>query len=491
MTASPTETGVPYGQRLLDLANERGDEVAVVVVGADREVELTWSQLEEQSCRLGRVFSQQGVVAGDRVALELQNSAELVIAFLATWKVGGVPVPMRWDLPDWERQRLLEVVSAKLEVTGESINALLEAASTQSSDPMPVAVSPQGNGICSSGSTGMPKVIVSERPAVWVPATSTPFAENWRPVPRPQRILVPAPMYHTNGFTTLWFLMGGDQLFILEKFDAALFVDVVERHRISTWTATPTMLQRIAALPDIDSRDFSSIVWFLQGAAVMPPSLLRRWFELLSPEQIFMAYGMTEQLGLTALRGDEWLTHEGSIGRGFRDTEIRILSPEGEQMETGELGDIYLRSPMTGSYTYLGGAALLPVTEDGFGTAGDIGWLDEDGYLYLADRRVDMIVTGGANVYPAEVENALVDHPAIADVVVIGLSDPEWGRRVHAIIQTKSALDPQDVITYAKSRLAGYKVPKSVEFVAEIPRSAATKVNRGALVAERDGAATA
>jgi bile acid-coenzyme A ligase len=145
---------------------------------------------------------------------------------------------------------------------------------------------------------------------------------------------------------------------------------------------------------------------------------------------------------------------------------------------------------MTGSYDYRGGAALLPVTPDGFGTGGDIGWVDEDGFLYLADRRADMIITGGANVFPAEVESALVDHPAIADVVVIGLKDDQWGRRVHAVVEPKNKDAPPteaDVIAYAKAKLAGYKVPKTVEFVDAIPRSAATKVSRGAMVEARGG----
>ena len=130
----------------------------------------------------------------------------------------------------------------------------------------------------------------------------------------------------------------------------------------------------------------------------------------------------------------------------------------------------------------------MPETTDGFATVGDMGWLDEDGYLYLADRRVDLIVSGGANVFPAEVETALIDHPGIADVVVIGLRDEEWGRRVHAVIEPRDPAAPptlDDVVAFAKSRLAAYKVPKTIEIVEAIPRSAATKVNRGALVAQR------
>jgi bile acid-coenzyme A ligase len=141
-------------------------------------------------------------------------------------------------------------------------------------------------------------------------------------------------------------------------------------------------------------------------------------------------------------------------------------------------------------FQYLGGAPLPPRTVDGFSTGGDLGWLEPEGYLHIVDRRVDMIITGGANVFPAEVESALIDHPAIADVVVIGLQDPEWGRRVHAVIEPVDHAAPptvDDVRAYAKSRLAAYKVPKTVEFVDAIPRSEATKVSRAALVESRGG----
>jgi bile acid-coenzyme A ligase len=303
-------------------------------------------------------------------------------------------------------------------------------------------------------------------------------------------VLLPTTLYHTNGFATMHNLLAGDELVVLERFDAALVVDLVEKHKVSNITATPTMLQRIADLPGIDDRDLSSIVWVLQGAAVIPPSLVHRWIDLIGAERFFMAYGMTEGLGLAALRADEWLEHPGSVGRGFRDTELRIIGPDGNDQPTGEIGEIYLRSPSSGLYGYVGDVAPLPVTADGFASVGDLGRLDADGYLYIADRRVDMIVTGGANVYPAEVENALIEHPGVVDVVVIGLRDPEWGRRVHALIEPLDPADPpgaDDVIAFAKSRLAAYKAPKTVEVVVSIPRSAATKVNRSALIEARGG----
>jgi bile acid-coenzyme A ligase len=199
---------------------------------------------------------------------------------------------------------------------------------------------------------------------------------------------------------------------------------------------------------------------------------------------------MTEGIGLCAIRGDEWLAHPGSVGRGFRGTEIKILDGDGTELPAGEVGEIYMRSPSSGMFHYLGGAALPPRTVDGFSTGGDLGWLEPEGYLHIVDRRVDIIITGGANVFPAEVETALIDHPDIADVVVVGLQDPEWGRRVHAIIEPADQEHPpsvDDVRAFAKDRLAAYKVPKTVEFVEAIPRTEATKVSRAALVDARGG----
>jgi len=490
---NPLEEGIPFGTKLQQLAEERRDEKAVTVVALDGTAStLTFGELEARANQWGRALAANGAGVGSLVALAIPNSQHLMLAALGCWKIGAVPIPMHWDLPEWERNRVREVIDPAVVVDEETRWELDARAAGESESPLPTAVSPAANGICSSGSTGVPKVILTLAPSLWIPQQGEPFLSNWTPVAQPQTIMVPAPMYHTNGFATFLFLLAGDHLVVLEKFDAALVLDVIERYRVTNFTATPTMLARIAARPDVRQRDFSSIVFILQGAAVMPPALVQTWFELLSPEQIVTAYGMTENLGLTALRGDEWLAHPGSVGRGFRDTEIRILDAEKRPLGPNQDGDVYLRAPMSAGSRYLGGAPPLPSTEDGFVSAGDIGYLDDDGYLYIVDRRVDMIITGGANVFPAEVESALAGHPGIADVVVIGLSDPRWGRRVHAVVQPadddgQAPLTEQQVIDYAKSRLAHYKAPKTVEFVDAIPRTAATKVNRSAMIASRGG----
>ncbi|BBZ43093.1 class I adenylate-forming enzyme family protein [Mycobacterium parmense] len=487
---NPLEDGIAFGVRLAELGEQRGDQPGVTVVALDGGAQsLTFAELDARANQWGRALAAHGAETGSLVALATPNSVHLVLATLGCWKIGAVPVPMHWDLPEWERGRVRAVIDPAVVVDEDSRWRLDARAAGESAAPLPAAVSPTANGICSSGSTGVPKVILNLAPSLWTPQHSEPFMTNWAPVAQPQTIMVPAPMYHTNGFATFLMLLGGDHLVILEKFDAALALDVIERFRITNFTATPTMLARIAARPDVRERDLSSIAFVLQGAAVMPPALYHTWFELLGPEKIVTAYGMTENLGLTALRGDEWLKHPGSVGRGFRDTEIRILDAAGKPLGAGEHGDVYLRAPMSAGYRYLGGSPPLPSTDDGFRSAGDIGYLDEDGYLYIVDRRVDMIVTGGANVFPAEVESALAGHPDIADVVVIGLADAQWGRRVHAVIQLAdgAVLAEQQVIDYAKSRLAHYKAPKTVEFVDAIPRTAATKVNRSALITARGG----
>jgi bile acid-coenzyme A ligase len=487
---SPRGADLSHGRRIRERGAEEPDEPAYRHLALDgTEPVFTWGWLDRRSSQLAGALQARGLSEGDRLGIALRNSPEFVLAVFAAWKLGAVPVPVRWDLPDWELARVISVLAPKVHLGADDLPWMKATADAAVPD-LPDVIAPHTHGICSSGSTGTPKIILSGLQGIYTPAFSIPFADEWEPVPRPQHILVLAPLYHVNAFATLYSMLAADRLTVLEKFDAARAVDAIERHRITTFTATPTMLQRMADLPDIEDRDLSSITWFIQGAAPMPPTLVHRWAALVGAEKIFMAYGMTEGLGITALRGDEWMRHQGSVGRGRRSTEVRILDADGKDVPTGEIGDIYLRSPSYGGSLYLGEAPQLPTTDDGYQTVGDMGHLDADGYLYVVDRRVDMIVTGGANVFPAEVESALIDHPKVADVVVIGVLDPEWGRRVHALVEAADPQDPptfEELRAFAKARLAAYKAPRSVEIVDSIPRSEATKVNRGRLVEARGG----
>lgn len=484
------EPAVSMGARLRIIAAERPAEIAYIHIGQDgseRAVSYEW--LDRRSTQLAGEMADRGVGQGSRVALGLRNSPELAISVFAAWKLGAVPVPVRWDVPDWEYQRLHDVIEPAIHLTPDDLPWIAATESRDAVD-LPDAVSPSMQGICSSGSAGTPKIILAGAPGLFTELLTRPIAENWAPVARPQTILALAPMYHVNAFVTLYYLLDGNRIIVMEKFDGARALELIERYRVTTFTATPTMLQRMADAPGADDRDLSSLVWILQGAAPMPPSLVHRWAGLIGAEKIYMAYGMTEGLGITAIRGDEWMAHQGSVGRGVGGTEATVLDADGKRCAPGDIGEVFLRTPTYAGSTYLGKAPQLDHTPDGFFSVGDLGYLDEDGFLYIVDRRVDMIITGGANVYPAEVETALVDHPKVADVVVIGLHDPEWGRRVHAIVEPADPDDPptfDEVRSFVKHRLLAYKVPKSIEIVGEIPRSAATKVNRRRLIDERGG----
>jgi bile acid-coenzyme A ligase len=481
---------VPFGARIHELAMaKKPDDLALVFAAEDgSERQFTWRELDDRSTQVGRLLAERGLGTGDRVALALKNSPELVFAVFGGWKVGAVVVPMRWDLPAWELERLLAVVAPKVALGGDDLGAI-EASVERSTEPLPVVTPPHSSGICSSGSTGNPKVILRQAPGLWPRnRTSLMIEESWGPVSSDQTVLVPGPMYHNNGFMITTDLLSGFRTVLMERFNAALAVDLIERHRVTGFTAATPMFQRIARLPGVKDRDFSSIEWTMQGAAVLPQWLARFWFDLIGAEHFYMTYGSSEGAGVVATRGDEWLEHPGTLGRGWGGTEVKVLDSEGKELPPGEVGEIYMRPPGGISHSYLGNVSQSPVTAEGFTTIGDLGWLDEDGFLFMADRRVDMIVTGGANVFPAEVEAALSEHPLVEDVVVIGLADEEWGRRVHAIVQLApgAQFTAEDVIAFAKERLTPYKVPKSVEFVDRIPRTDAGKVNRGALVEARD-----
>jgi len=484
----------PYGTRIHELALESPDEVALIFAAEDRsERHFTWTELDDRTTQIARALARRRLGVGDLFAMQLKNSPELVFATFAAWKLGAVPVPVRWDLPEWELGRLRAVIDAAVTVDASTAD-LFEESLAESTEVLPEVTAPHHSGICSSGSTGSPKVILRKSPAVVIEGApgSLGIQESWGPLSPDQLILTPGPIYHNNGFLTMSNLLSGHRVVLMERFRADHMVDLIEAHRVTGFTGATPMFQRIAQLPDVTTRDFSSIEWTMQGAAVLPQWLARFWFDLIGPERFYMTYGSSEGAGVVACRGDEWLEHPGTLGQPWTETEIKILDPDGHELPAGEIGEIFLRQADGVTHGYLGDVPPAPVTEDNFTTIGDLGWLDEDGWLFMADRRVDMIISGGANVFPAEVEAALSEHPGLDDVVVIGLPDEEWGQRVHAIAQASPlapSLTEREVIDFAKSRLSPYKVPKSVEFVGQIPRSEATKVNRSALVTERVPAA--
>ena len=461
---------VSYVAQLRLQARERPDELVYWHIGRDGgEPGFTWSWIDRRSSQVARALGERGVGFADRVGIGLHNSPGFVLSVFATWKLGTVPVPVRWDLPDWELSRLLDVIEPRLYLS-EDDAGWLRATETVDAPPTEIAVSPHLQGICSSGSTGTPKVILSGSPAVFTPSYVVPLAEMWGPV-RGRRRSWCWRRCTTSTRSSPRSPAGGRS--------GRGHGEVRRGPRAGRGGATPGV--HVHGHPDHVAAHGRRAGRGAQGSlepgvdhpgggadATVTGAPVGAF---IGYERLVMAYGMTEGLGITVVRGDEWLAHEGTVGRGWQETEVRILGADGADCPTGEIGDIYLRTPRPG-YQYLGDAPRLPCTDDGFVSGGDMGYLDEDGYLYLVDRRVDLIISGGANVFPAEVEAALIDHPEVVDVVVIGLKDPQWGRRVHAVIEVRDPAAPptvEEVIAFAKGRLAPYKVPKTVEIVDAIP----------------------
>jgi bile acid-coenzyme A ligase len=487
---------VSYGRRISLLAQERPRDAALVFAAhAGGERTLTWAELERRARQVAVLLAARGVGQGSLLAVGLRNSPEHVIATLAAWKLGACVLPLRWDLPDWERGRLLELAKPALVVSAEPIAfgvpavSLAELAASESgpAPELPDRVADPARALASSGSTGRPKLILKPGRGETLPGQ--PQGRVVDTPPGGATELIPAPLYHTNGFMLVHStLQNGDRAVLMERFEAVRALELIERQRVQFVTMVPTMLLRIARLRDFAQRDFSSLLAVLTGGAPCPAWLVHAWLERVGPERFHMTYGSTEASGMSRIRGDDWLAHPGSVGRAF-NSEFRILDDAGRELPPGEVGEIFGRSTTsTGpTFAYVG-APPARSTPDGFASVGDLGWLDADGYLYIADRRADLVITGGANVFPAEVEAALLEHPGVADAAVIGLPDPEWGQRLHALWQARDPAAPPEVEVlreHCRARLVAYKVPKSFERVANLPRSEAGKLSRAALVEER------
>jgi bile acid-coenzyme A ligase len=494
MMATPTQEKISYGRRLSMLAAEHPDKPALIFVpieGAHRTV--TYRELDLASNRIARLFAEHHVNEQSLVVVGLPNCPEHYLATYAAWKLGALVLPMRANLPNRERDQMLElgkptlVVSEWQEVSYPTLSLQdLHQANSYSDAPHPDRIPHPGKSIGSGGSTGRSKIIVDPNPLVVVPLADWEFGRSGLRAKQVQ--LVAGPLYHNSPFS--WGhhgLMQDHTLILMEKFDAARAIDLIEQYRVNFGFLAPTMMQRIIREPNVYQRDFSSVQGILHTAAPCPPWLRRAWIELIGGDQLHEGFGATENVGHTQITGSEWLKHPGSVGKPMQ-CDLRILDENGNDLPTGQVGEIFMRRHHRQPTYYYLGSPPAKTTPDGFTSVGDMGWVDEEGYLYLADRRVDLIISGGANIYPAEVEAALTEHPNVGDVAVIGLPDDEWGKTVHAIIQLRDPNHPPTIMEldqHCRARIASYKAPKSYEFMTESPRDQAGKVRRTGLIAER------
>ncbi|OHV44546.1 AMP-binding protein [Pseudofrankia sp. BMG5.36] len=482
-----------FGRAMSTLADEDPDRPAVTV-GAKT---MTRSELEASSNRLARMLADLGVHESDLVTLALPNGPTIVEATLAILKLGATPQPVSPRLPGRELAAIVELADSRLVIGVDQavlpdrqvLPADLSADESHDSSPLPDRVSACWKAPTSGGSTGRPKLILDGQPALIDPTTPFGFGDR---VGGTQ--LVTCPMYHNAPFGyAIRGLLTGNHLVVMPRFDAEEVLRLVERHRADWMMLVPTMMNRIWRLPEsVRTRyDLGSLrrVWHMAGPCA--PWLKQAWIDWLGPERLWELYGSTEQIAATVISGTDWLTHRGSVGRPLFG-EVRVRD-RGVDCPPDVVGEIWLRSPGgVTTFRYLGAEAS--VDDDGWQTVGDLGWLDEDGFLYLSDRRVDMIVTGGQNVYPAEVEAALDEHPAVVGSAVVGLPDTDLGHRVHAVVQVgaaqagpaqagdePAAVDEAALRTFVADRVAPYKVPRSVEFVTQPLRDEAGKIRRSAI----------
>lgn len=475
------ETTVPFSSILAHHARRSPGRVALIAGGTS----IGYDELDARANRRARMLAAHGVIQGDFVTVALPNGPDFYESVFAIWKLGAIPNIVAAKLARPEMEAILDIVRPRLfigEPPASGVAALAGAPvglDRFPADPLPEVVSPHWKAMTSGGSTGRPKVILDAMPARWDP---TEGFLGQRPG---DVILNPGPLYHNAPFHCITMgMFVGATIVEMGRFDALRALELIEAHGVDWVTLVPTMMHRIWRLgPEVLSRfSLPSLRMMLHMAAPCPAWLKEAWIGWLGSERVWEYYGTTEGIGSTMISGTDWLAHPGSVGRVREGYELKILDDAGRELPTGEVGEVYFR-PRGGAgstYRYLGSEAKR-IGE--WETPGDLGSVDAEGYLYLSDRRNDLIISGGANIYPAEVEAALEAHPAVRGSAVIGLPDEEWGARVHAIVQLGEDADVDEaaLMAFAGERLARYKLPRSIEFADEPLRDEAGKVRRAAL----------
>jgi len=481
------EDMIPLGEKLSRSAQMMPSEIAI----SCGEAKLSWADLDAHANRVARALQGLGVKVGNLVTIGLPNGIDFIEACWGVWKLGATPQPVSFRLPRAELQAIVDLAdpsvvialpgmeSDRRRITVQDLLTLSEDDSPLRSCAALVYVA-----MTSGGSTGRPKLILSGKPGLTL---AEPSSQGFYRLGRGDTALIPGPLYHAGPFSSAKEALASDaQVVLMPRFDAEGVLAEIERRR-ATWVyLVPTMMSRIWRLPEeVRARyDISSLKTLWHFAAPCPPWLKEAFINWLGPEVILELYGGSESQAGTVITGGEWLEHRGSVGR-VSWGEIKIVDANGNILPPGEVGDIYLRETEGAPRAYAYRGARAQTLPGRWESLGDIGHFDEHGYLYLADRRTDMILVGGANVYPAQVEAAIDEHPLAISSAVIGLPDEDMGSYVHAIVQARPGLSAEMLLAHLGERLVSYKLPRTVEFVAEPLRDEAGKVRRTQLQDER------
>lgn len=508
------------------VGQELGDREGVV--DPETGLRLSFVGLAEQVRIAGRAFLAAGIQTGDRVAIWAPNIPEWVVASLGALSAGGVVVPMNTRFKGAEAAYILEKSRAKILLcvngflgndyvrallsTGHDLPSLerivvlrgdagsdvsdprvsdwpsfLDHASGVSDAQILTRISEIGPDdlsdiIFTSGTTGAPKGAMTTH------GQSLRVFENWADVvglQRGDRYLIVNPFFHTFGYKAgiLASLLKGATIIPQAVFDIPQVLRRVESERVSMLPGPPTIFLSILEAPDRDSYDLSSLRLAVTGAAVVPVEMIRRMREELTFKTIVTGYGLTESTGTVSMcrHDDELETIANTSGRAIEDIEIQLVDGEGNVVGVGEPGEIWVRG-----YNVMSGYFEDPertaeaITVDGWLKTGDVGVMDSRGYLRITDRIKDMFIVGGFNAYPAEIEGALMQHPSVAQVAVVGIPDDRQGEVGCAFVVRRAGaeLDAESLIAWSRERMANYKVPRRVEFVDALPTNASGKVTK-------------
>jgi long-chain acyl-CoA synthetase len=491
---------------------------AIIMAGSGRT--LTYAELDENSARLASALHELGLREGDVIALLSDNTPEAFEVFWAALRSGLYVTAINWHLAAAEVQYILAdsgaralfvsagvrelavavaadvpELSARYAFGGQvdgygSYTGLLAAAGPRLTDQ------PRGSELLySSGTTGRPKGIKPHRQPIQVDQPGdavTALLQQAFKVTSDDVYLSPAPIYHAAPlkWSAAVHALGGTVV-LMERFDAEASLAAIERYRVTVTQMVPTMFVRMLQLPEgiRSSRDISSLRLAVHAGAPCPPDVKDAMIDWWGPILVEY-YGSTEGHGVSIITAQEAKTKRGSVGKAALGV-VHICDDDGAELAAGEVGLIYFERDVA-AFSYHNDPektadARHPAHET-WSTVGDLGYLDDEGYLFLTDRKSFMIISGGVNIYPQEIENVLTMHPMIFDVAVIGVPDPEMGEQVKAVVQLRDGVEPSDelaadLISHVRDRVAHFKAPRSVDFVDELPRSATGKLVKRTLQA--------
>ena len=475
-----------------------------LVEGSDA---LTFAGLEERTRRIVAMLAARGVSRGDRIAWLGKNARHYFELFYAAARAGVVMVPIGWRLAPPEIAYILEDTGAKLLFLGEGFEELAGKACAALETPPAILTTAEAMAeieaarsgdfaaagpddavlqLYTSGTTGNPKgAVLTNRNLFSLRVPAEEASLPWSSWDDDEAILVCMPCAHIGGTGLgIMSMAAGIRAIVQAEFTPEGVLEAFEQG-ITRLFIVPAALQMVIHHPRAATTDFSGVRYVLYGAAPIPLDLLREAVQTMPTAGFLQCYGMTETTGTISILPPDDHSLDGnqrmrSAGKAVPGVDLKVIGEDGEELPRGEVGELICRSPsnMIGYWNLPD--ATAGSLKDGWMHTGDAATMDEDGYVYIQDRIKDMIITGGENVYPAQVESAIYGHPAVAEVAVIGVPDATWGEAVKACVVPKAGaeVDADDVIAWTRERLAGFKVPKSVDVIPLMPRNASGKILR-------------